>query len=566
VHADVEELRPQLKEILYDCAVNLKATKAALYLWDGSKRFILVTEYGFRSGIRQSADFNDPIIDRCGRGRSPFFINGLAAEPRFAEVMFETTSDRLLVAPVYLRGKLIGVVDMRDKAGRQLFEQSDVPTAQAIAERVASLFLTRTTFGVHFITLSNASADDDAAFVGVRTPGVAVSAPPAASEAVPLPPIRPPIPREERTAPPTHVPRLATLVFEARNAASRIVAPDGVESIGDSEIAAARDVIRSMLLIPGVVVAAFASFGAAGGTLEIAARGPMNDEAVDFLQTKLQLWLSRRGIAPGPLRTAVSVQPGTGGAEIGLPQLQKVFTAPVTAGASGGLYLTVAFDGAPDRATHEQLAVFLNFLEVAIEHSLERSTSLTIRARAADKLLEPDFSKFAELRRHSDLVAGCAEEFARYLAFTPSEIENARLVALLHDVGMRLLDYEHLYRRPDMSADELAILREHVSVGAAVVEPVFGAGVARGVLCHHERVDGAGYPNELSGEEIPLSSRVVQICDVYMTLTDEHSYLRPETPGNALSVISRSAGAQFDPDLAHRFVDFMRRQRVASSE
>ena len=61
----------------------------------------------------------------------------------------------------------------------------------------------------------------------------------------------------------------------------------------------------------------------------------------------------------------------------------------------------------------------------------------------------------------------------------------------------------------------MGILQEHVQVSAALVEPLLGNEIARAVLCHHERWDGRGYPNGLSGEEIPRLSRIIQICDAY---------------------------------------------------
>src|SRR6185436_9968883 len=97
--------------------------------------------------------------------------------------------------------------------------------------------------------------------------------------------------------------------------------------------------------------------------------------------------------------------------------------------------------------------------------------------------------------------------FARFLALPPAEVENAKIVALVHDAGMRLLDYERLYRKPHITEEELSFLREHPAVGAAMAEPLLGAEVARAVLCHHERADGRGYPNELRGDEIPLLAR-----------------------------------------------------------
>ena len=95
---------------------------------------------------------------------------------------------------------------------------------------------------------------------------------------------------------------------------------------------------------------------------------------------------------------------------------------------------------------------------------------------------------------------------------------------------MRLLDYEKLYRKRDLTADEMSILREHVAVSAVLVEPILGGEVARIVLCHHERVDGRGYPNELHGDDIPLLARVLQICDAYETMTSPDSYEPSQRP------------------------------------
>src|SRR6266516_3719210 len=70
MHPEIAELQSKLKEILYDCAVEIRATKAALYLYDRNGRYELITEYGFRGEIRQVTDWTDPIVDRCARGRA----------------------------------------------------------------------------------------------------------------------------------------------------------------------------------------------------------------------------------------------------------------------------------------------------------------------------------------------------------------------------------------------------------------------------------------------------------------------------------------------------------------
>jgi HD domain/GAF domain len=553
VHPEVDELRPKLKEVLYDCAVEIKATKAALYLYDGEARnFELVTEYGFRGQVRQSADFNDPVIDRCGRGRTPFFINGVGTDPRFSELLYASATDRILAAPVYLRGQLVGAIDMRDKASKQPFEQPDVPKAQTIADRIATLFVNKNVFGQRFIALSDV---DEVAPV---TSGLTDAAP---AKPQPQPQTaKPPEPPKPKPEPPprVHVPRLATLVLEARTAASRVVVEPQPPSISEAELAVTRDILRAILLIPGASVAAFSAYGHMGGVQEVAAKSTMSDDATNLLASKLNIWLTRRGEAGGYVRTSMQTPFGTSAPPITAAQLQKVFTAPVVAGSMRGLYLTVGFAAPPDRTTHEMLAALLQQLQLAIEGSMQRMSLVTMRNAVAEKLVEPDFARFPELRRHTDVVVARAVAFAQALGMTPHEVDDVRLTAMVHDCGMRLLDYERLYRKKDITPDEVGILREHVSVGAVLVEPLLGAQIARAVLCHHERVDGRGYPHDLHGEEIPLLSRIVQICDAFVAMTDAQSYQPPMPVDSALSAIGNASGTQFDAALAKRFVETMR--------
>ena len=127
---------------------------------------------------------------------------------------------------------------------------------------------------------------------------------------------------------------------------------------------------------------------------------------------------------------------------------------------------------------------------------------------------------------------------------------------------MRLLDYERLYRKAQVTEEELGMLREHVTVGAAIIEPLLGPEIGRIVLCHHERVDGRGYPNGLHGDEIPHLSKLVHLCEAYVAMVDPESYQPATSPENALAAIARAAGEQFDGELASRFVEFIRTQPV----
>lgn len=455
---------------------------------------------------------------------------------------------------------------MRDKAGKQAFDQSDVPKAQRIADRIIVLFANKNVFGQRFIVLSEADAAaappaSGAAPFEPKPLPVEPAPPPAPSHPSPEPPPAPraPAPVAPPLAGSPALPSLLDLlVREAQTAMTRIIVPPPLESLTEAELVAVREVLRAILLIPGALAAMFTGFGQLGGIQEIATSHTLADDALQMLQSKVNAWLTKRGEARGFLRLSVLPWLEPSAATVTASQIEKVFTAPVVAGSLRGLYLTAAFSNAPDRGGHEILAALLKQLQLSIENSMSRAALQAMRIRAAEKLLEPDLARYPELRRHTDAVVAVVEQFSRFLSLAPREAENVRLVAMVHDVGMRLLDYERLYRKHTLSRDEIALLREHPAVGAAVIEPLLGRGIARAVLCHHERVDGRGYPNELHDDEIPFASRVVQICDSWAAMTDPRTYQPPSPPEAALAIIVGGAGTQFDRELARRFADMMR--------
>jgi hypothetical protein len=544
LHPEIDQLRPKLKEILYDCAVEIKATKAALYLLDpAGRKFELVTEYGFRSAIPQTANYNHPLVARVVRGRQPFYVNSVGADPKLSQLLFDGGSERLLVAPMFSRGDLVGMIDMRDKAAKAPFEHRDLAKAQTVVEKLLNVFASRNIFNQRFVTLA------DGGFSTAPTEPV-----PAIQE-----PVRAPLPIVEPGKPVVNRPSLADVVAEAKQKTAAMRDPIEPRGVGEGQLSAVRDVLRNVLHLPGSLVAAFTSTCAPNVMQEVAARNTLTNDAREELRAKLDAWLAKRGEPIGGFNSMVQTPLGEAGAPISAAELQKIYTAPVNAAGYRGLYLTVAFADTPGRSTHELLAALLNQLQLAIEVSNSRDELEQIRRSAARKLLDADFNRYPELRHHSDEVASLVAAFAQYLDLPPQELETMTLTALVHDVGLRVLDYERLYTKRHISANELELLRQHVTVGAAMVEPFLGPEIARAVLCHHERVDGAGYPNELRGEDIPLASRIVQICDAYVTITDPTSYHRTMTREEAVATMTRGAGAQFDAGLVAKFAEMIQR-------
>src|SRR4051812_31904979 len=157
---EVKSIEVQLKQVLYSCVEHVQATKAALYLSAShdlnKKTYELVTSYQFNPADRKTVTGNDDLADRLQVKRDPFFVNGLNADQRFAEMLFRQGTDRMLATPLFTRGRLVGFIDMRDKAGRKPFDAPDVDAAQKIADEVLAVLGSKNLFGVGPIALADA--------------------------------------------------------------------------------------------------------------------------------------------------------------------------------------------------------------------------------------------------------------------------------------------------------------------------------------------------------------------------------------------------------------------------
>jgi len=106
------------------------------------------------------------------------------------------------------------------------------------------------------------------------------------------------------------------------------------------------------------------------------------------------------------------------------------------------------------------------------------------------------------------------------------------------------------------------VLERHPQIGARMLESLGVEQVAEWVLHHHERWDGAGYPNRLAGDQIPFTARIIFVADAYDAMTSEHSYGERLTEQEALAELERCAGTQFDPAV----VKALREELVPASE
>lgn len=155
---------------------------------------------------------------------------------------------------------------------------------------------------------------------------------------------------------------------------------------------------------------------------------------------------------------------------------------------------------------------------------------------------------------HVDAVAALAVRLALALGVDTSEAHTIGLAARLHDIGKVAIPDAVLRKPSRLNEEEATLMRTHPAVGAGVIARVPAlsplAPIIRG---HHEWWNGAGYPDGLIGEAIPLGARIVTVADAYKAMTGDRPYRRGCSPSVALNEVRRCAGTQFDPLVVARF-------------
>ncbi|HYH10689.1 MAG TPA: HD domain-containing phosphohydrolase [Thermoanaerobaculia bacterium] len=542
---EVKNLEAQLKQILYGCVEHVQATKAALYLCTShdlnDKRYELVTHYQYNPADRKLVSANDDLVDRLSVKRTAFYVNGLGADQRFAEMMFRQGNDRLLVTPLFSRGRLVGFIDMRDKAGKKPFDTPDVAAANTIAEQMVRVLASNKLYGLAPIALV---ADPTKPAHSASAPNMVLPS------AAPAPqPVRP---GQFFSSDAMKAIESARGYMSKRQLTQQST---GKRVLGEADLEVVRLLLPAALAIPGAVLACFSAVGHIHNPQAVVAIATVTDDALDTLQSHLQAWLKRTNSSHMLTAKPQLIYPfGVQVVPVTAAAISTILSAPVNPQSVEGLVLTVAFERTPEAQAQRALHIFLRQIEQSVESAIAATSGRNDRQTIAERLLEPDFQKFPELAEHCRQVATIAQRFAESLELPATQVETVRLAAFVHDAGLRLLDYERLYKRLNLTAEEMRGLAEHPVVGAALVEPLLGSEVAQAVLRHHERVDGKGYPSRMSGQQIPLAARILQIADAWVAMTARVSYQVTITNEQAAQRLREGAGTQFDAALVERFL------------
>ena len=156
---------------------------------------------------------------------------------------------------------------------------------------------------------------------------------------------------------------------------------------------------------------------------------------------------------------------------------------------------------------------------------------------------------------HSERVALLSRQLAEAAGLSEHTCERLYIAGLVHDVGKIGVAESVLCKPGRLTAEEFELIKMHPTIGARILKDIRQmSDLIPGVLYHHERWDGRGYPEGLSGSDIPLFGRLIGLADAFDAMSSDRTYRKAMDLHNVLAEVRRCAGTQFDPDLASLFV------------
>lgn len=207
-------------------------------------------------------------------------------------------------------------------------------------------------------------------------------------------------------------------------------------------------------------------------------------------------------------------------------------------------------------ADFETFMLFAGLASAALDRTILEQSSHELYRASTEVLAAVVDAKDSMTLEHSRHVASYSRMLADAMHFTPDDVEHVELAGLLHDVGKLGIPDRVLQKPGRLTDEEFDLIKTHPQRGATILErhPAL-ATIIPMVLHHHEMFGGGGYPDGLSGDEIPLGAAIICVADAFDTMTSERTYQQRRSVVDALTELQRCAGTQFHPELVSRFIE-----------
>ena len=188
--------------------------------------------------------------------------------------------------------------------------------------------------------------------------------------------------------------------------------------------------------------------------------------------------------------------------------------------------------------------------------SFERLRNDSVRALAA---ISDVIERRDELtHHHTQSVSGYARRLAERLRLSPDEVWQVTVAGQLHDLGKIAVRDAILFKPGTLTEEEMAIMRQHCAVGYDVIRQFSNLEpVARLVRAHHERYDGAGYPDGIGGAQLPIGAAIVAVADAFDAMRSNRPYRKTMPMAKSLEVLKRGLGTQWHPVVGATFIQLL---------
>jgi HD-GYP domain-containing protein (c-di-GMP phosphodiesterase class II) len=194
----------------------------------------------------------------------------------------------------------------------------------------------------------------------------------------------------------------------------------------------------------------------------------------------------------------------------------------------------------------------INFLSANLVKIVDEIlSSKEVLVNMMDLKIYDDYTYF-----HSVNVAILALIVGNALKFQRKQLIHLGMAGMLHDIGKKFTPIEILSKPGMLTTEEVNIIKEHPSNGYHFIKkffPTISATTYVGILQHHERYDGSGYPSGMQGDDITIFGRILAVCDVYDALVSDRPYHKAHLPSDALEFIQGGSGTMFDPNVVLAF-------------